>query len=82
MTRPGAFARVSVCVLVCSLVVFAFAGSMTAQSGPYERSYRQSKPVVEEALKQLRSSMSGRLPALEGFAERRPLIELRNCFRA
>ena len=68
MTLPGAFARVSVCVLVCSLIVFAFAASMTAQSGPYERSYRQSKPVVEGALKQLRSSMGGRLPALEGFA--------------
>jgi hypothetical protein len=39
-----------------------------AQAGPYERAYRQSKSAVEKALKELQPSMSGRLPALEGFA--------------
>ena len=39
-----------------------------AQAGPYERTYRQSKSAVEKALKELQPSMSGRLPALEGFA--------------
>ncbi len=38
------------------------------QAGPYERTYRQSKNVVEKALKELQPSMRGRLPALEGFA--------------
>jgi hypothetical protein len=39
-----------------------------AQAGPYERTYRQSKSAVERALKELQPGMSGRLPALEGFA--------------
>jgi hypothetical protein len=38
------------------------------ESGGYERTYRQSKASVESALKQLQPAMSGRLPALEGFA--------------
>jgi hypothetical protein len=38
------------------------------QTGPYERTYRQSKRAVERALKELQPSMSGRLPVLEGFA--------------
>jgi hypothetical protein len=38
------------------------------QAGPYERTYRQSKSVVEKALKELQPSMGGRLPVLEGFA--------------
>jgi hypothetical protein len=42
--------------------------SGNAQVGPYERTYRQSKSAVENALKELQPSMSGRLPALEGFA--------------
>jgi len=39
-----------------------------AQAGSSERTYRQSKSAVEKALKELQASMSGRLPALEGFA--------------
>lgn len=37
-------------------------------SGPYERAYRQPKSAVEKALKELQATISGRLPALEGFA--------------
>jgi hypothetical protein len=40
----------------------------SSEAGPYERTYRQSKSAVERALKELQPSMSGRLPALEGFA--------------
>jgi hypothetical protein len=39
-----------------------------SQVGTYERTYRQSKAVVERVLKELQPSLSGRLPALEGFA--------------
>lgn len=39
-----------------------------AQAGPAERSFPQSKPVVEAALRQLQSSSGGRLPVLDGFA--------------
>ena len=50
------------------VVVLMAVQSGGAQSGSYERTYRQSKSVVEKALKELQPSMSGRLPALEGFA--------------
>jgi len=54
---------------VFSLVVLLVAvQSSYAQAGPNERTYRQSKSAVEKALKELQPSMSGRLPALEGFA--------------
>ena len=39
-----------------------------AQTGAYERTFRQSKSAVEKALKELQPSMAGRLPALDGFA--------------
>jgi hypothetical protein len=56
--------------------LFAFVGALallsaslsTAQNPPYARSFRQSKAVVEKALKQLQPTMSGRLPILDGFA--------------
>lgn len=53
-----------------ALAVFLVAAALNshAQTGPYERAYRQSKGAVERALKELQSSMSGRLPALDGFA--------------
>ena len=38
------------------------------QAAPYERTYRQSKTAVERALKELQSSLGGRLPLLDGFA--------------
>jgi hypothetical protein len=52
--------------LLVLLVTAAQSGR--AQPVPYERTYRQSKSAVEKALKELQPSMSGRLPALEGFA--------------
>src|ERR1700730_11145483 len=54
---------------VFPLVVLLMAvQSGSGQAVPYERTYRQSKSAVEKALKELQPSMSGRLPALEGFA--------------
>lgn len=51
------------------LIVTLIAGAVSpAQTGPYERTFRQSKGVVEKALKELQPSLSGRLPALDGFA--------------
>jgi hypothetical protein len=52
-------------VLAGVLIVAQFAG---AQAGGNERTFGQSKTAVEKALKQLQSSMSGKLPTLEGFA--------------
>jgi hypothetical protein len=53
-----------------------------AQEGAYERSFAEPKNVVEKALQQLQSSMSGRLPVLEGFATPRdhPLNTYRRGF--
>ena len=48
-------------LLFCSLTILA-------QNAAYERSFPQSKAVVEKALQQIQPAMSGRLPVLEGFA--------------
>ncbi len=39
-----------------------------AQTNPNERAFPQSKAVVEQALKTMQATLSGRLPSLEGFA--------------
>jgi hypothetical protein len=39
-----------------------------AQGNPAERTFPQSKPVVEAAVRQLQAWTSGRLPVLDGFA--------------
>jgi hypothetical protein len=52
-------------LLIAILIACAFS---SAQTGPYERTFRQSKSAVEKALKELQLSLSGRLPALDGFA--------------
>jgi hypothetical protein len=44
------------------------AAQTSPQAATSQRTYPQSKNAVEKALKQLQSSISGRLPALEGFA--------------
>jgi hypothetical protein len=62
---PRRFARAALPLLVFLVGV---AQSDSAQAGPYERTYRQSKSAVEKALKELQPSTSGRLPVLEGFA--------------
>lgn len=54
--------------LMFALISMAVAQSGSAGTGSYERTYRQSKSVVERALRQLQSSMGGRLPVLDGFA--------------
>jgi hypothetical protein len=39
-----------------------------AQGPPVERTFSQSRPVVEAAVRQLQASTGGRLPLLDGFA--------------
>jgi len=66
---PCRFVRAALwAALPLALILVSAAQSGSAQAGPYERTYRQSKSAVEKALKELQPSMSGRLPALEGFA--------------
>jgi hypothetical protein len=54
--------------ILLGLLLLAAAQNSHAQTAPYERTYRQPKSAVERAVKELQSGMSGRLPALEGFA--------------
>jgi len=42
--------------------------SAHAQTNPNERAFPQSRAVVEQALKTMQATLSGRLPSLEGFA--------------
>jgi len=53
-----------------------------AQSAPHERTFVQSKTVVERALKDLQSAASGRLPVLDGFTRPgdRPLDRFQRGF--
>jgi hypothetical protein len=69
LSIPRRFVRAALRSALPPLVLLVGAAqSGSAQAGPYERAYRQSKSAVEKALKELQPSTSGRLPALEGFA--------------
>ncbi len=52
------------CMLVCAVCV-----ASQAQTDPNERAFPQSKSAIEKALKVMQSSMSGRLPVVDGFAK-------------
>jgi hypothetical protein len=65
---PRRLLRVALRAVFPLVVLLVAVQSGSAQAGSYERTYRQSKSAVEKALKELQPSMSGRLPALEGFA--------------
>jgi hypothetical protein len=69
-------------LLCCLVLSIALAPSIHAQSAPYERTFVQSKTVVERALKDLQSAASGRLPVLDGFTRPgdRPLDRFQRGF--
>ena len=73
MKRPastGRFnlrARSTVCCAI-AVVAIVFTPASGAQSVPYQRTFPQSKTVVENRLRELQSTSAGHLPALEGFA--------------
>jgi len=68
LSIPRRLLRAALRAVFPLVVLLVTVQSGYAQAGPYERNYRQSKSAVEKALKELQPSMSGRLPALEGFA--------------
>jgi hypothetical protein len=57
-----------ICTLLGIMVITLLVERGTAQGGGYERSFAESKATVEKALKDMSSSLAGRLPALDGFA--------------
>jgi len=66
--RAPASNRVLFPGMICALAMLLVATALVGQDAPDERTFHQSKAVVEKALKQLQASMSGRLPVLDGFA--------------
>ena len=56
-------------IVFCGTVIFAMVTARTgnAQSVPYQRTFPQSKVIVEKRLKESQSSSAGHLPTLEGF---------------
>ena len=52
-----------------SMVVFLLAVTAQTQTVPYERTFPQSKAVVEKALGSLQTNLAGHLPTLDGFAK-------------
>jgi len=55
--------------LLLLVVSGSAAPAARAQTGANERVFPQSKVVVEKALRTLQSTVAGRLPSLEGFAQ-------------
>jgi hypothetical protein len=53
----------------CALLIFQFALVCWAQKASVERKFPQSKATVEKALQNLKSTLAGRLPTLDGFAD-------------
>jgi hypothetical protein len=62
------WAKISIFCTALSFVIFCGAEASLAQSADAERSFPQSKAVVEKVLKELQSSTAGRLPVVDGFA--------------
>ena len=54
--------------LLATMLLLLMAGSLGAQTNLHERVFPQRTVVVEKALKAMQSSLSGRLPVLDGFA--------------
>ena len=62
-------AKMSFGVLILIPLALGQQNSQTSTPGsPYERTFSQPKVKVEKALKELQTSLSGRLPTLDGFA--------------
>src|ERR1700685_4172501 len=66
--KSGTYSQIAVWIGALAAIVLFCTSGMLAQNAAYERSFAQSKAVVEKALQQIQSAMSGRLPVLEGFA--------------
>lgn len=55
-------------ILLWAVFVFGFVACSAAQPSSYERVFQQPKTVVQKAIREMQSSLSGRLPVLDGFA--------------
>jgi len=64
----AASARAWFHLLVCVTLALVSAEFSNAQGNSQERTFPQSKAVVEKALRGIEAAMAGRLPVLDGFA--------------
>ena len=64
----AAFARAWFYIFVCAALALVWAEFSNAQGNSRERTFPQSKPMVEKALRAMQDSMAGHLPVLDGFA--------------
>ena len=64
--RGGMRALRWLCLVLCLIPAMAFAQGISGPSVPYERSFPQSRAVVEKRIKELQMS-AGHLPVLDGF---------------
>lgn len=67
MKGPGP-RKVALSACLSAMLMLAFAQYGRAQTDPRERTFPQSRAVVEKIVKELQASMAGRLPVLDGFA--------------
>src|SRR5712671_880277 len=67
MKGPGP-RKVALSACLSATLILAFAQYSSAQTDPRERTFPQSRAVVEKIVKELQASMAGHLPVLDGFA--------------
>jgi hypothetical protein len=79
MKCPNQFHRFCAALLGAAVLTWTTA---SAQNSEYERTFPQSKPAIEKALKEMQNAVSGRLPTLAGFATSadRPLESYRRGY--
>jgi hypothetical protein len=65
----------------CAILTIIFARASGVQSVPYERSFLQSRAILEKRIRELQPS-AGRLPVLDGFTEPgdRPLNRFQRAY--
>jgi hypothetical protein len=56
-------------LMLCAVLAAGIEIDLRAQADTHERAFPQSKAAIEKALPALQSSVSGRLPVLDGFAK-------------
>lgn len=68
VARRGVVPKPLAMMFLATLFLAWLAGRGSAQGGGYERSFAAPKATVEKILKEMQSSIAGRLPVLDGFA--------------
>ena len=65
----GSWRQKASLAVVGIILASTIAPGIHAQTGPFEKTFPQSKATIEKILTSLQANLAGRLPALEGFAQ-------------